>query len=502
MRKLEIKDYRVKEQEYSNFCAGLYNVVLGQCTEALQDKLKSHTNFPNVYQDGITLLTIIKTLTYTFEECRKLSDALCEIKEMFYSLCQGKHTSLQRYHELFLGQVKVLIEVGVTIPDESLAESIAAAKGRAGAPKEADWTAAREQVLVIQFIRSANDFHKAYLTHLRNSFLDGSDYYPSTLHKAYNILQHREPEGGMTNIVDADGVAFVNAGGECGEPCNLHHIICFDCGEPGHYANNCPNRNQGEQGGTNLCTCGTKEAADGNGVFSFSQSGAQDIPASWMLLDNQSTVDLFCNRKLLVNIRPSSTCMNVRCNAGQRTTTMVGDLPGYGTIWYDPKSIANILSLKHVAKKYHIAFDSKSGGSFIVTKPDGMVFEFKQSPVGLYFLDTNHKEMVLVNTVADNKTNYTNQDYLKAMQARQLQIMIGWPSTKHFIKIVTSNQLPNCPITRADILAAKHILGPDVGSLKGKTVRHRPHLAKPVIEPLPPQIISRYHRVTLATDVM
>jgi hypothetical protein len=327
---------------------------------------------------------------------------------MFYSLRQGKHTSLQRYHELFLGQVKVLEEVGVTIPDESLVESIAAANGRAGAPDEADWTAAREQALAIRFIRGANDSHKTYLTHLRNSFLDGTDYYPSTLHEAYNILQRREPEGGVTNVVDADGVAFVNAGGERGEPRNLDHITCFECGEPGHYASDCPKRNQG---GTNLCICGTEETDDGNGGFSFSQSGTQDIPASWMLLDNQSTVDLFCNRKLLINIRPSSTRMNVRCNAGQRTTTMVGDLPGYRTVWYDPKSIANILSLKRVAKKYHVAFDSKSGGSFIVTKPDGTVFEFKQSPGGLYFLDTNSKEStVLVNTVADIKTNYTNQD--------------------------------------------------------------------------------------------
>ena len=107
-----------------------------------------------------------------------------------------------------------------------------------------------------------------------------------------------------------------------------------------------------------------------------------------------------------------------------------------------------------------------------------------------------------MNTVADIKTNYTNQDYLKAMQARQLQIMISRPSTKRFIKIVTSNQLPNCPVTRADILAAEHILRPDVGSLKGKTVWHQPHLAKPVIGPLPPQIMSRYRRVTLAADVM
>jgi hypothetical protein len=81
---------------------------------------------------------------------------------------------------------------------------------------------------------------------LRNSFLDDSDYYPSTLHEAYNILQHRVPENGSMNITDADGVAFVNAGAEHGEGQNLDHITCSECGEPGHYANNCPHRNQGE----------------------------------------------------------------------------------------------------------------------------------------------------------------------------------------------------------------------------------------------------------------
>jgi hypothetical protein len=42
MWKLEVKEHRIKEQEYSNFRAGLYNVEFGQwCSEALQDKLKS-----------------------------------------------------------------------------------------------------------------------------------------------------------------------------------------------------------------------------------------------------------------------------------------------------------------------------------------------------------------------------------------------------------------------------------------------------------------------------
>ena len=68
--KLDIKEHRTKIQEYSNFRAGLYNVVIGQCTESLQDKSKSHQDFLAAYQDGIELLLLIKELTYTYEERR------------------------------------------------------------------------------------------------------------------------------------------------------------------------------------------------------------------------------------------------------------------------------------------------------------------------------------------------------------------------------------------------------------------------------------------------
>jgi hypothetical protein len=125
-----------------------------------------------------------------------------------------------------------------------------------------------------------------------------------------------------------------------------------------HMQNNCPNDPQPQpvvqqqQQGTNLCMNGVEEATADGGEFSFSQSAVAPILATWILLDNQSTVDLFCNSRLLKNICQLVMQMNVRCNAGQRTTSMVGDLPGYSTIWYDPNSIANILSLKCVASKY------------------------------------------------------------------------------------------------------------------------------------------------------
>ena len=49
--KLDIKEHRAKIQEYSNFQSRQYNVVLGQCTEALLERLKSHEDFPEANQN-------------------------------------------------------------------------------------------------------------------------------------------------------------------------------------------------------------------------------------------------------------------------------------------------------------------------------------------------------------------------------------------------------------------------------------------------------------------
>lgn len=153
--RLAIKEHQLKVQEFKNFQAGLYNVVLGQCTEALQDMLKSNPTFTEAYQDGIALLKIIEAITYTYEENRKQSDALNMITKMFYTFKQGKHMSLQRYYELFLSQVEVLEQVGVNIAADSLIKAEAAAHDRDDLNDD-DRNQARENALAIQFIRGAN----------------------------------------------------------------------------------------------------------------------------------------------------------------------------------------------------------------------------------------------------------------------------------------------------------------------------------------------------------
>jgi hypothetical protein len=273
---------------------------------------------------------------------------------------------------------------------------------------------------------------------------------------ACNLLIHwkQDPKNLMHVLRStSDGVAFANVRSEehHTQECTTQEnpqIQCYNCQEMGHYVSVCMNEWRGrraEVSGTQALMAGVEgndydkntisfncfnmEQQDSNQDGHLQHQGAE-VSKTWILLDNQSTADVFCNPKLLKDILKVNKVMKIKCNAGVTRTNLVGNLPGYSQVWFNKNGITNILSFSSVEEKCRVTYDSASSKQFIIHKGNGVVHRFKQSRSGLFYLDakeTSEDEVgtMLINTVDDNKNKYANAAYKQATPARKLQNIIG-----------------------------------------------------------------------------
>lgn len=109
-----------------------------------------------------------------------------------------------------------------------------------------------------------------------------------------------------------------------------------------------------------------EESDDRSVTMNLGSANGKNIPKTWILLDNESTVDVFTNPKLLCNMRQEEGTLHIHTQAGTTVTNWKGNLPGYGMVWYCKNGIANILSLAHVKDRYQVTFDSANRNEFIV----------------------------------------------------------------------------------------------------------------------------------------
>jgi hypothetical protein len=148
------------------------------------------------------------------------------------------------------------------------------------------------------------------------------------------------------------------------------------------------------------------------------------------------------------------------------------------TVYHNPNSIANVLSLKLVAEKHRVTYDSwDCNRVFKMHTKDGVV-EFKPSEQGLHYVDMSvegdvvqhmlvtadmpkekddkeiksaNKECMMVTTVLRNLKGYTRHKIEKAQEAQRLQGMIGNPTERELEGMVREKLIANGLVTVQDV---------------------------------------------------
>jgi Zinc knuckle len=244
----------------------LYNIVWGQCTDALREKLKALSTYSTMSTkgEGINLLVEIRDLVYKREKDKDAWHSYYEATLQLYVFRQGNNLSNEQYHQKFvflhgnnlsneqyhqkfqnlveyvdgcgggLGNVKTL--------QTEMLQKIAATPGTPTADEVVEAkTKARERFYATMFfLRADKDRFGVLQRKMYNDKLQGTDNYPNTIIEAYHLMVNWQPEfkPRSGNNATNDGVAFANMGSN--DHKDISTVKCFNCNEMGHYSSSCP----------------------------------------------------------------------------------------------------------------------------------------------------------------------------------------------------------------------------------------------------------------------
>jgi hypothetical protein len=239
-------------------------------------------------------------------------------------------------------------------------------------------------------------------------------------------------------------------------------------------------------------------------------------PRTTIALDSGSSIHIFKDAFLLTAIHSDDKhSIGVRTTDSKFRVNDIGrlcddhntlPLPSEGYYYY-PKGVANILSLAMVSETKRVVMDSAIDNAIYVFNEDGSYIRFSCTPNGMYCIDINTDEddhVVLAHqTVQGESAHFSAIDCRRAAKIRELQEVLACPSDIDLANAVEHNIIGNNPFTRRDIRIAKKIFGPDVPSMKGKTVKRKSKMPREDdVSDIPPSIIKEYSNVPLSINVM
>jgi hypothetical protein len=182
-----------------------------------------------------------------------------------------------------------------------------------------------------------------------------------------------------------------------------------------------------------------------------------------LLLDNQSTFNLCCNKRFTSKIFGATNALTMTSNGGGLRITKKCKIPGYKyEVCFSKKAITNIICLKNLIKCYRVTYDSKVDTTFVVHRSayglPNLLFEMH--PCGLHVCYPKKMgQFGFVQTVHNNMKLFSKRQIAGAVKARELYEKLIFPLTSDFRAIVTAGGVPGLDVTIDDVKAAEVIWG-------------------------------------------
>jgi len=520
------------------------------------------------------LLEAIEQVLMKYEHQKNPYLMLYRQQRYLTSYKQKEHQTLSRYYDVFNTMVQGFERFGGSFVQPYCVEKIFEEDNPKSTLNKNDISLnaiyrekARGRYLAMAFLMGGRtDSFEDLITDLNNDFLKGHDYFPKDLTEAFNLMSNwslRKGLGAPRNVRipqrNRPNVGFLQNAVKKIKPTGkevpgrdgkvFQNVECYRCGQYGHYSNQCPVPVSLYLQGRNTAPASLQQTPHGDAGVPFSQDASDNgsngheendnvgfafmqhisflqkgkisgLSDSWILLDTQSNCDIFCNGDLLQDIRDfNGPPLKLESNGGTMLTSLVGDIPNYGTVWYNPESLANILSFANVRKKFNVTMSTGPNDkkpTICVHKNNGDVMKFIEHPIGLYvhcvFNNSNRLDVndilkpsynyLFLNTQYDLEKQFTKRQVQEAKTARSLYINLGRPSQKQFKRLITSNSIKNCPVTMQHVERSNYIYGDDVGTIKGKTTHTRPHHIDSRETVKVPDFVRIHHNnITLCIDI-
>ena len=290
----------------------MYGVLYGQLTNSMRHRIQEEGTFATIQakKDLLELWRLVKKVslqergTTVPNDIKRMEDA----RIILSRIRQFNGESLGDFYDRFLTEIGAFEAAGGT------------------------FTPRKDEELAMMFVHKLDRKRFGYiLTEWENRMSDGQNVYPKTVAEALRRIGSRKSEGRAEGIA-GQGIAFAAQGSTAGKQPASIGFKCFFCDLPGHKKKDCPllqkayqmfeadTKKQANPANANTGKCnvtiGTFEEVCEEGVgfvitndvdeVTYSSavlSNNEDLDNFDILCDNQSTVNLIKEQRLIKNIR-------------------------------------------------------------------------------------------------------------------------------------------------------------------------------------------------------